>query len=458
MGAGPANAQRTLSGRSIRIVMKTSTRGKGFDDELYLTGGRNHGKDADPVDAMTIRMKRLTVPAVVSVALILGILPAHVTAAQTQLTTHAPAGSNRSSLLYRSTFGTTGLRGWHIHGLWHAGSDGVAGMIGSNSGQILAPVSVAHLRNFRVTASIRAVGPPGPPPSPEIQAYGLDLRSTIWKPGVRGGSFLSYPYPGPNLAWSNQRVGGNDVTLDPGFNTYRVDVHGNDYTLTINGLQIVQFPINPRSTGTRVGIWSDHRQIEVKGFTVTRLGGAFPLQKAPPMQALSLGRSDIPRSLRAAGGHYLTLEELAREGTESIDAIQARGEVLSYDARYDQTSGPSTLPWELAVSMAAYNSREAAQKALVEMEFGPGGPDNATVAHWVVGDLNGLGDGASILSYDSGGSTYVFITFRREAYVVRVVTVFLQGFVTHSEMVNQTGALAKIIDRHIRQAGHSLSP
>jgi hypothetical protein len=71
----------------------------------------------------------------------------------------------------------------------------------------------------------------------------------------------------------------------------------------------------------------------------------------------------------------------------------------------------------------------------------------------VVADLSGLGDGASVLSYDSGGSTYIFITFRRGPYVVRVVTLFLQGFVTHSEMVNQAAALARIIDRHIMALG-----
>lgn len=110
-----------------------------------------------------------------------------------------------ATVLYRSTFETTGLRGWHINGVWHAGSDGVAGLMGSNSGEILAPLSVAHLRNFRVTASIRAVGPPGPETYPNSQAYGLDLRATIWKSGIRGGSFLSYPYPGPNLGWSISR-------------------------------------------------------------------------------------------------------------------------------------------------------------------------------------------------------------------------------------------------------------
>lgn len=71
----------------------------------------------------------------------------------------------------------------------------------------------------------------------------------------------------------------------------------------------------------------------------------------------------------------------------------------------------------------------------------------------MVADLSGLGDGASVLSYDRTGSTYIFITFRRGPYVVTVVTLFLQGFVTHSEMVNQDTALARIIDRHIMALG-----
>jgi hypothetical protein len=393
------------------------------------------------------------VPSVPSLGIAFGtllstVVVAQAPGAQAQFPSHAMSSQ---TVLYRSTFGNAGLKGWHINGWWHRGAQGIGSVIGLGSGEILAPISVSRLRNFSVLASIKAVDSPDQPAYSESQSYGLDVRATIWKPGVRGGSYLSYPYPGPNFGWSDQRVGGNDIILNPGFNTYRVDVHGNDYTLTINGVQIVQFPITRSGTGSRVGIWSDHRQIELRDFIVTRLGGTFPLRKAPPMQALLPSRSDIPRSLRAAGGHYFTPEELARDGSDSIDAIQARGEVLSYEARYDQSGGPSTLPWLLNVTMTAYNSVEAAQKALVEASFGPGEPDNAIVAHWVVSDLSGLGNGASVLSYDSGGSTFIFITFRRGPYVVRVVTLFLPGFVTHSEMVNQTTTLATIIDRHIKR-------
>jgi hypothetical protein len=359
------------------------------------------------------------------------------------------AGS--ATILYRSSFGTTGLKGWHINGLWHAGTEGIVSFDGFFSGEILAPFSVVHLRNFRVEATIKAVVPAIRPSDQEVQAYGLDLRATRQKHGIRGGSFLSPPYAGPNLAWSNQRVGGNDVTLGPGFNAYRVDVHGNDYTLSINGVQIVQFPITRSSTGTRVGIWSDHRQIEVKDFTVTRLGGAVRLGKVPPMQTLSLGRSDIPPSLRTSEGHYLTLEELARGGYESIDSMRARGQFLSYEAYYDQAPSPPTLPEGLHVFMTAYTSLEAAQKALAEGVPGPdGGPE---FDHWVVADMSGLGDGASVLSYDYESFTIIFISLRRGPFVVTLITLFAKGFVSHSEMVNQTTALARIVDRHIKALG-----
>jgi hypothetical protein len=402
-------------------------------------------------------MKRMTVPAVLSLALILGILPTHVATGQTRLALHVAAGASRSSVLYRSTFGTTGLRGWHINGVWHAGSDGVAGVIGSNSGEILAPFSVTRLRNFRVTASIRAVGPPGNPPYPETQSYGLDLRARVGKSGVRGGTFLSLPYAGPGLGWSDQRALGNDITLHHGFNIFRIDVHGTDYTLWINGAQIVQFPIVRSSAGTRVGVWTDHRKIDVKNFMVTRLGDAVPLKTAPPMKALSLGRSDIPRGLQAEGGYYSTPEAIAREWSQSIDMIRERGEILAYTTLYGQGSDGPPLATFLEVTITAYSSITFAQKGLIDALPGSDTPGPA-YGDWVVTDLRGLGDGASLLSYNFQGLTDIFVYLRRGPYVVTLGSIFVEGSVAHSEMVNQAAALATIIDRHIKKAGHSHSP
>lgn len=59
-------------------------------------------------------------------------------------------------------------------------------------------------------------------------------------------------------------------SFEPGttFNTYRVEVKGNDIKLLINGSLIVETADNQYSSGGQVGIWADNIQIAISSFKV----------------------------------------------------------------------------------------------------------------------------------------------------------------------------------------------
>lgn len=173
--------------------------------------------------------------------------------------------------IYKAAFARDHLKGWTISAgpVWHVTRKGIATFDGSGSGMVLAPFSTRGMHDFAVQASIRAVG------TSSDSAYGVLVRSRglsgdLAFSGVEGGMSLSSSTPEfsrPLLSWNEDRIGGANVTLNTGYNTYRVDVHGADFTLTVDGHQIVQFTIadyGDASQYAQVGLWSQKQKMQVK--------------------------------------------------------------------------------------------------------------------------------------------------------------------------------------------------
>jgi hypothetical protein len=271
------------------------------------------------------------------------------------------------------------------------------------------------------------------------------------------GGFYSSP-GSAELVWYPDEVGGNAPRLHAGYNTYRVTVHGNDYSLSINGQSIVDFPITPSHRGSHIGLWGLAQKLQVKSFQVFRLSSATALPAVPPIKAMALGPSDVPSGFVLAGrADYYTAEEEARLDNVSASALLNKGYVLGYSTDFLAPSAPTTGAYEADSLILAYTSTANAHAAWsADWTSAPtvvkqGAPDAANFAS---GDVSGIGDEAHWLSYDTSENYYgppfkitrLAILFRRGTYEDIVGGTFVQGTVSHDDMLKAVTAWAQVVD------------
>jgi hypothetical protein len=369
-----------------------------------------------------------------------------------------PAVSGRAdpspgARLFSAAFKTAKLKGWTAdRSVWRVDGSGIVTFTGTGAGQMLAPFSTARTHDFAVEATIEAVGPALHPDS----GYGVEVRGAWPSHGIAAGSHLSTSpeLNEPLLMWGRDSVGGADVALSPGYNTYRLEVHGKEYTLFVDGQRIVRFKIGTFSRGTRVGVWSMNQQVLVKSFTVTQLGSAKPLATLPAVEAVDLRPQDVPTSLTAGAGHFSTNQEVARLNKVPLTTLAGAGNIISYSTSYVAPSRPSFGPTWLAAYVFAFLSPDNAEADLT-------GRLTALQRTWsgntnyAAGPVSALGDEGHALGYEYFAGDYdataIGILFRRGRYEVVVVENFVQGGgFTRADLVAQTTALATIIDARAR--------
>jgi hypothetical protein len=328
------------------------------------------------------------------------------------------------------------------------------------SAELQAPFSVAHLTDFAVQAQIEKIGKPTDP----FNGFGIVVRNADqpapFTPaptatGVLGGLYSSPG--GAELVWYPDEVGGAAATLKPGYNTFRVEVHGNDYSLLINGQFIVSFPITLSRQGTHIGLWAFSQKLTVKSFQVFRLASAAALPAVPPIKPLMLGPTDVPSGLVLAGrADYFTVAEVARFNNISAGTEAGRGYLLGYGATYVAPSAPATGVYQVTSGIDAYNSISNAHAGWTrdtasDLAYVQGTPQST---NYQSGDVNGLGDEAFWFSYDapeayygtSFSSTQLIIQFRRGSYVELVGAGWVHGTISHDEMLKAVTAWAQIVD------------
>lgn len=387
----------------------------------------------------------------------------------------AVRANEQGAILYQASFKTKGLRGWTQHvppgdtSSWHVNRQGIlvfSGEAGSQA-EMQAPFSVARLSNFAVQAQIKVVGQPSDP----FYGFGVVVRNadqpSAFTTGSNATGVLGGYYSLPALAelvWYPDEVGGAAATLSPGYNTFRVEVHRNDYSLLINGRLIVRFPITPSKEGAHIGLWAHSQKVRVKSFQVFRLSSAPPLPAVPSIKALALSPTDVPSGFRLAGrADYITVAEQARFDKVSAEEEAGRGFVLGYAASYLTPVLPNTGVYLADTEVLEYTSAPNAHAhwsldwANTPTNVQTGDP---TATHYASGDVSGVGDEAHWVSYDSTETYYgpsfkvtqLGILFRRGPFEGFVNGGFVQGTVSHDEMLKEVTAWAKVVDGRIQTA------
>jgi hypothetical protein len=378
--------------------------------------------------------------------------------------------STQAAPLYQASFKTKGIKGWKRLPLgsaagsyWHIVRRGTLIFDGfpRTTAEIQAPFSVAHLTNFAVQAQIEAIGQP----TDAFNGFGIVVRNAdqpaAFTPaptatGVMGGLYSSPG--GAELVWYPDEVGGAAATLNPDFNTFRVEAHGNDYSLLINGQLIVSFPINLSRKGSHIGLWALSQRLAVKSFQVFRLSGAGALPAVLPIKALALGPSDVPNGFVLAGrSDYFTVAEVAHLNYLSTDMVSGTGYALGYGATYVAPSAPATGTYYVNSEVDAYNSAGNAHIGWVNDKAANPKFVQATTpqsTNYQSGDASGIGDEAYWWSYDvpepyygmAFASTQVMIQFRRGSYVEAVGAGWVQGSLSHDDMLKAVTAWAQVVD------------
>jgi hypothetical protein len=256
----------------------------------------------------------------------------------------------------------------------------------------------------------------------------------------------------PQLVWGYDTVGGAKPAFPAGYSVYRLVVHKTDYTLFINGQQVVQFKLADARTGQRVGLWTVNQAIQVTSFTVSRLQAAAPL----PVKTINLGPSDVPSPLLPQEGHYFSAEELSRVDNLPVSTLESRGFAAAYGVSYATQTLPDSGPEFIDSVVNAATSPVAAQQQMAR-DLAHDQAFAGKLSNYTTGDLSGLGDQAHQLRYDwstaSAQFTRIDLYLTRGSYDIEIGEDFIRGTVSQADMVSQTLALAKIMDQRAQQAG-----
>jgi hypothetical protein len=268
-----------------------------------------------------------------------------------------------------------GLSGWQPVGDsgWTV-TNGIP-LYGNHTGaaDLIAPYRVDGLQNFAVEASIARIGDRGKSLAYPERGYGVFVRGT-GKQGadVGGGFFFGEAngngfYPQSGLDWHGSVLRGADVALHDGFNTFRLEVHGDHYALFENGVLTVQATAKG-FRGDRVGVFTREYRIRVRSFLVFALpaqaasGGPAPALLGS-LPALDLHAKEAPSGFRKSYGEYYTNAEVATGRGVTADSLSQTGRLLTYEVVYRQLldrRNPDKGEKAIDVSVTAFRSTDAA--------------------------------------------------------------------------------------------------
>jgi hypothetical protein len=373
------------------------------------------------------------------------------------------ATAKSGATLYSANFAKKRLKGWTVlNGLDRSVSNDGIVTLGGN-GSLLAPYQARGVHDYSVRAAIRFVGA-----NSQLAGSGLIVRGQ-GSQGVFGGTFsdpanltLSFP----TLFWNTDQIQAGAVSPHSGYNTYRLDAHGPDFSVFLNGQRLLQFTISEYGdahTYAQVGLWnSGTGVIQVKSFTVTRLGRAPRLPAVPPVKKDSLTSSDVPQGLSEVVGAYYMPALIGFLPAGDVEKIDANGLILGYLADFNAPKLPASGP-DFAVSYVyAYDSPQDAQAALTsDFAYFHDGWSLPQASNYAASDLTGLGDEAHAFTLDFVDNFYgsrtptslIGICFRRGAYEVNLFEQFAKPAPSRSDMMTAATGLAKIVDGRIQANG-----
>lgn len=234
------------------------------------------------------------------------------------------------AVLYTWRMPASGTKGgWTFKG-------GVASYDGSGAALLLVPYTLDVGANFAIQAKFRMGGPGGA--QYLLSGYGLTVRGQ-GAPAEAGSFFSDYEDEdnGPNIYWNGATVGGNAFTPDKNWHTYLLTVSGGWYILSIDGKEMVTFPMTGPLLPSRVGLFSTLYKVSVRDVQIlsvpTPTGQAEAL---PSTRPYNLTLADLPSDtyFDKLMQHYYTNEETARERGVPLSSLLSVGRVSSYGVDY----------------------------------------------------------------------------------------------------------------------------
>lgn len=366
-----------------------------------------------------------------------------------------------AAALVRQEAAATVLYRWKLPAKGHVGSwnfsRGTATYDGESIQPLLAPFALHHVANFAIQASMQGMGPGGPEAT--LVGFGLVVRQAPNDPhtSIEGGSFVSKDPEnnGPDLYWNGDTVGG--AAFDPrrSWHVYRLEVHAGEYTLLIDGKELVAYRIDDYPNPTRVGVFSDYYKVRVKDFTVFALAPlAQPVTTFPPTKQFALTLADLPPTTfyQPTLRHYYLNEEYAREHQLTAAALNAAGRIVSYGVDY-YTTGANLI--DIYNTVVAFRTpTDAAADVPVRLAAFRQDPRTSRNYHALPPDQ--VGDTSGGFSFDVAGDglafTLLVLYFQRGSYdvLVRLTTQTTTGDL--GKLQEQAVNLARIVDRRIQQA------
>lgn len=353
-----------------------------------------------------------------------------------------------------------GLTGWSIVGGPDWGtSAGVASYNGKADGEILAPYR-ARLHDFAVEARIQRIGPAGRSNVYGDRGYGV----VVWSSGrtgsgVRGGFYAGEGFVSPQsgIYWAGNRLPGEDVALHDGYNTFRLTVHGNRFTVSEDGVTTVRSAVYCCGSGSRFGIFSVKYRIRVKSFKVIALPPSRPVP-APRtsvilrLETLGLRRSDVPANFRRYRGDYHTNLEIARDRGETTADVAKQGRILSLNVGYIQPQKKGG-PRILEATVVAFRTVSDARTAFTSSVLGDRSLATSAGYHESIPGKFGVDDFLAIYpsSYRLTQYTFYDLLFQRGDYYVDVALYFPVGTVSPFDADSAITAAGHGIDGRLQR-------
>jgi hypothetical protein len=325
---------------------------------------------------------------------------------------------------------------------------------------LVAPYRLGSLHDFAVEAAIARVGGPGGSAVYAERGYGVFVRGT-GKQGadVGGGFFYGEPlgggsYPQSALDWGGTVLRGASVALHAGFNTFRLEVHGDHYAVFENSVLTTQAAVKG-FRGDRVGVFSRQYRILVRSFRVFALppkaaSGGPPASLLARLAALNLHPQDAPAGFHRDYGEYYTNHEVALQRGIPVESLRQAGRLLSYGVEYGQFPDPGHPEKGenvLVVTIAACRTASAARAdyAYVLSTYGSDWSRLPAPGRY------GVEDSLTTLDWESSGVRYRTddLNFVRRMYRVSVRFVSVRGTVPDTAPMQWIDTAAQAVDTRV---------
>ena len=193
-----------------------------------------------------------------------GRAAAEATVAALQTAGAAPTPPAATAMvLYQAADGAA-FRTWPLPGGWHIDGNLLVAEGTAFQDYVNLPYRTGALNDYAVEAEIQVVGK-----TDCAKNFGILLRGT--EQGFYAGGVEWSCGPIARL-WAGQRaIGSQNLTLDEGWHTYRLEAKGDRIRVSIDGTVVIETVDATSPIGSQIALWSNGVMFNVRAFRVLRL-------------------------------------------------------------------------------------------------------------------------------------------------------------------------------------------